>query len=462
MTTAKLVTALFILATFLYASSESKKKPTINTTHWIPVSISFRPFDLTATNGAFWLCGLNETIAVSQDDGRTWRVRHQNHDGEVLTKIEFVNEKVGHAAGTGGLLLTTTDGGQTWVGTRGVNDTIDDVSFVDAKTGIAQISDHVSLTSDGGDHWRLVEAMRDDPKVRPFSEIESVAALSLTRFAIALHQDQGENIVLSTDDAGKRWIPTHISNTFADTLVPHAGEFWAFGIEYLGREHNPYGGYSAPVTLHSPDGRNWEHGTRASNEVSGCNAQGCELSYGVIESLYEKAPRIWSAPQDSPVSGKWALVRDTVCTIAAGIKCGKALLSDAPQPMPDRDGPIEIAIDPSAPLVEGCLECRFSQVPAPHAVGPRGALIKGITARFMVNRDGSVRDVTVMGNIGSETSDAISSQVAQWIIAPTHKGFATVSRQEQLELVLLCQPSIPGWLGGGCTVALPRDLTPKH
>ncbi|WP_353072813.1 hypothetical protein [Tunturiibacter gelidiferens] len=88
--------------------------------------------------------------------------------------------------------------------------------------------------------------MMTDPKIRQFSQIESIAALSTTHYAVAAHQEQGENIIVSTTDGGESWIPTHIVNTFAGTLLPHEGEYWAFGIEYLGREHDPSGGYSAP------------------------------------------------------------------------------------------------------------------------------------------------------------------------------------------------------------------------
>jgi hypothetical protein len=53
-------------------------------------------------------------ILSSKDGGTTWETKHQNLDGEVLLDISFANERVGHVAGTGGLLLSTDDGGQTW------------------------------------------------------------------------------------------------------------------------------------------------------------------------------------------------------------------------------------------------------------------------------------------------------------------------------------------------------------
>ncbi len=50
----------------------------------------------------------------------------------------------GHAAGTGGLLLSTTDGGTTWIA-HNSGGTIQQFSFSDARNGIAQIGGVVKL-----------------------------------------------------------------------------------------------------------------------------------------------------------------------------------------------------------------------------------------------------------------------------------------------------------------------------
>jgi photosystem II stability/assembly factor-like uncharacterized protein len=83
-------------------------------TNWNVVASPFRPVNITAQGATIWVCGMDEMILSSKHGGTTWETKHQNPDGEILVDISFVNEKVGHAAGTGGLLLSTDDGGQTW------------------------------------------------------------------------------------------------------------------------------------------------------------------------------------------------------------------------------------------------------------------------------------------------------------------------------------------------------------
>jgi photosystem II stability/assembly factor-like uncharacterized protein len=192
--------------------------PKVNTSKWRSIALPFRPYNVTAFDGTLWVCGLNETIAVSNDRGISWRIQHQRQDGEVLLKIAFIDQNTGHAAGTGGIVLSTTNGGQTWSSHSG-DSTIDDFSFSGPNDGIAKVGGHASLTSDGGVHWQEISAMMTDPKIRQFSQIELIAALSTTHYAIAAHQEQGENIIVSTTDGGKSWTPTHIVNTFAGTLL---------------------------------------------------------------------------------------------------------------------------------------------------------------------------------------------------------------------------------------------------
>jgi hypothetical protein len=77
--------------------------------NWSVVSSPFRPVNIAAQGATIWVCGVDEMILSSSDGGATWETKHQNLNGEVLLDISFVNEKIGHAAGTGGLLLSTDD-----------------------------------------------------------------------------------------------------------------------------------------------------------------------------------------------------------------------------------------------------------------------------------------------------------------------------------------------------------------
>ena len=138
--------------------------------------------------------------------------------------------------------------------------------MADQRHGIRQVAGRVEMTADGGAHWTEVSALKNDEKVRSFSEILGLAALDASHAAITLHQPQGENGFLSTQDAGATWKFVHLENTFAGMLFTHAGEYWAFGIEYVHREVR--GGYEVPAALHSPDGEHWTRGPRATHEFS--------------------------------------------------------------------------------------------------------------------------------------------------------------------------------------------------
>jgi hypothetical protein len=145
-------------------------------------------------------------ILSSKDGGATWETKHQNPDGEVLLDISFVNEKVGHAAGTGGLLLSTDDGGQTWK-SHVAPGAVRAFSFADAVNGIAVIGEGqpssrvsssdqavpiegtVKITHDGGEHWEDIAAVNSE-ELRPFGQTLSIAALDSSHFLMLRRQPE--------------------------------------------------------------------------------------------------------------------------------------------------------------------------------------------------------------------------------------------------------------------------------
>jgi hypothetical protein len=433
------------------------KTPHVNTSQWTRVALPFRPISIAASGNAMWVCGANESIASSLDGGASWQMKHQRQFGELLLTVSFIDSKTGFAAGTGGILLSTLDGGETW-STHQAGSTIKQFSFSDAKHGIAETGEVVKLTDDGGDTWHELDALRNDEKVRPFSQIESVAALDPSHFAVALHQPQGENIILSTIDGGKSWVPLHIDNTFAGTLVVRDGKYWAFGIEYLGREHDPSGGYSAPVALYSNDGRTWQHGIRATTEFDGCNVQGCFLAQGVIEVLFDDTEKIWSLPQNHSTTPNWAMALGKTCIVSNELECGSAIESDAPQPPSKNSGPRTFQVQ-NRPLVEGCVACHLVPFKPDPDLPARPFAAKDVRVLLIVKRDGTIGRVSVEGVPGKRLSGEISEQISDWLIAPKHDGSGTTEAHYELRFVLSCFPDFPGHPGSGnCTVISPNQV----
>jgi len=426
--------------------------------NWRDVPMPFRPVNITAAGGTIWVCGADEMIVASTDGGVTWETKHQNRDGEVLLNIAFVDEKIGHAAGTGGLLLSTVDAGQTWKG-YSVGGTVRRFSFADAANGIAVVSSRVRqptdgtldqvqgaaaidgivrVTHDGGDHWQ--DVIRDDEKLRRFSEVLSVVALDPSRYLVAMREPEIENTYAVTQDAGKTWKPVHLDDVFAQSVFRHASEYWAFGIEYLDRKN--HGGYSAPVVLHSKDGETWAHGIRGPNEFTSCNVQGCYLWDGTIEDLYGAKEVFWALAQDDSLTEKWAIAAASVCTVDGILKCALATATDKPQPRPEPPGGIIISavLRGSGPFAEGCLECDAGPIiPDDPGLKGRGRVVASLTIR----RNGSVGSVSVAHAPNKRMTDDIAKELAKWLFEPAHEGPATIESYKVVPIDLLCI----GWPG---------------
>ena len=322
--------------------------PAVASHGWTVVRPFLKPMNIAAAQDTFWVCGAEETIASSSDGGATWTVRHRRAGGNTLLNIGFINDKIGHASGEDGLLLSTTDGGRTWDSHKLGPETVQAFSFANAVDGIALLSSHrgsigfgmlgevqgvpfldshVLLTRDGGQHWEDA-ALNANEELRPYTEVLSVATLNATHYLLGIRQPQVAVGYAVTTDGGETWKLVHIDNVYATRVFVHDGQYWAFGIEYLDRERG--GGYGAPVSLHSDDGITWTHGLRGPNEFPSCNSQGCYLRDGVVEDLYGTHERFWILPQDGTMTKTWAIAGDRACTIAQNIRCGPAEVTEQP------------------------------------------------------------------------------------------------------------------------------------
>jgi len=431
----------------------------------------FRPFNVTAVLNTLWVCGADEMIMASTDAGATWQLKHQNRDGEVLLNIGFVDAQIGHAAGTGGLLLSTNDGGETW-NSYSFGRTVRKFAFADAANGIVVISDLVrepnnglldevqgtaavngsmKITHDGGEHWQ--DALKDDKQFSRYSEVLSVAALDPSHYLVAMREPEVENIYGVTEDAGETWKRVHIDDVYAQAVFARGGEYWSFGIEYLDRKHG--GGYSAPVVLHSKDGETWTHGIRGPNEFSSCNVQGCYLWDGTIEEMYGDHEKNWALPQDGSLTSKWALVESTICTVGSSLKCAPGEITEKAQPRPVPEGGIFMAQSSRDSFADRCLECIVQPfVPDPPNVS--GAV--QIVAWLKINPDGSVADVSLDRVLNKAIAAEITKQIMEWVFEPIHKSSNPTQSQTSIDILLMCH----GWPGrpdsSRCTLSPGSDF----
>ena len=145
---------------------------------WQSSSPGFHPLAIVSNEGAFWVCGPNESIA-SSPDGENWTIHHRaSGAGAMLFGIEFFSAKFGYAYGTGGTVLFTSDGGDTWEAHHFGSDTILLASFSDPTHGLFRTAPSLYYL-DGNDSPQQI--------VQPADTLQRFA---FTPFLVALSPDK--------------------------------------------------------------------------------------------------------------------------------------------------------------------------------------------------------------------------------------------------------------------------------
>lgn len=98
------------------------------------------------------------TILVSDDGGRNWR-QAPTPTRATLTALHFIDAQHGWAAGHGGVLLETRDGGAQWtrLASLGADVVPFALHFEDERRGLAVGAfGYAAMTEDGGRNWKPV------------------------------------------------------------------------------------------------------------------------------------------------------------------------------------------------------------------------------------------------------------------------------------------------------------------
>lgn len=133
-------------------------------------------------------------------DGENWRQVGAPMSA-LLTRVSFVNDKIGYAGGHDAAILKTLDGGETWVLKNyqpELEQAIYDLYFFDANNGIAVGAyDLFWRTSDGGDSWERIDSPVGQGELHHYS----ITALADGTLLIA-----GERGMLArSTDRGETW-----------------------------------------------------------------------------------------------------------------------------------------------------------------------------------------------------------------------------------------------------------------
>ncbi|MEW6207891.1 MAG: YCF48-related protein [Acidobacteriota bacterium] len=186
-----------------------------------------------------WVAGYAGRIERTDDGGRTWKPQRVERQGEVINSIFFIDEHrgwaAGGAAGAGGLLLRTTNGGETWEQIEtGRVEAFWSVRFLGPDRGWAVGEDGIIVaTSDGGSSWTKQNGGT--------SRVLLGLAISPSGKMVAV----GEAGTILHSEDGMSWAAVRSPTTETLNAVAAAGDvFWAVG--------------SKGATLSSRDGgRGW-------------------------------------------------------------------------------------------------------------------------------------------------------------------------------------------------------------
>ena len=101
------------------------------------------------------LVGNGSAVTLSTDSGLSWSVSYPDQQARDIYSITFIDQNIGYIAGTGGLIMKSTDGGTNWIEQNsGVTTTLWDVEFVNSDTGfVAGASGTILYTNNGGINW---------------------------------------------------------------------------------------------------------------------------------------------------------------------------------------------------------------------------------------------------------------------------------------------------------------------
>jgi len=400
---------------------------------WESHDLPFRVLNLTSDGHSLWTCGADEGVAVSADNGVHWQVKHQTADGGLLLNIDFADSKFGYAAGTGGLLLTTVDGGESWVPHPGITETILQVSFGNPEHGIIRTPTSLLFTLDGGLHLSPVSEGQNSEDIKHFPYTFSLVALDSSHMAVMLKQGAAQyeaQSFLFTEDSGKTWRFLNLPNVTLYSFLRAKDRYWAVGTEVIHKDQ-PGGGYAVPVALYSSNGETWTHST---NNLSACKLEmctvcttsGCFSSNGVISRIFAEKTTYAAFSSNKELTPKWASTDSSVCFVGARLQCAPLTeLAQAPS-APGSPVPTVVAPGPlGAPIQEGprCLVCALDRI----FIDTKAQGSYTIKLTLVIAKNGTVASAEAQSAPTEEIKSRIEQQARQWIFEPYVKDGAAVS-----------------------------------
>lgn len=198
--------------------------------------------------GSRWVAVGDRGVVLLSDDGaKTHRQARSVPVDSTLTSVSFIDARQGWAVGHAGVIIHTTDGGETWSLQR--SDVREDrplfaVHFFDATRGVAVgLWSLVLTTHNGGVTWQAVQM--PIPEGAKKADLNLLGLFADPRGRIFAAAEKG--MVLRSDDQGQHWnyLATGYKGSFWTGVATQDGTLLVAGMRgSLYRSGN--------------DGRTWE------------------------------------------------------------------------------------------------------------------------------------------------------------------------------------------------------------
>ena len=419
-----------ILGVYLALACMGASAQQPSSSKWENVALPFRALDIASNGSSMWVCGTDEGIAFSTDGGEHWQVRYINPAGDVLLSAGFVGNEFGYAAGTGGLLLTTEDAGQTWSAHPAAPGAILQASFSDSRHGVIRTHSALLFTNDGGSTWSSVTV--DPDTLKEYSYPFALVALDAEHMAVMLKEGSAQydtQTFVVTRDGGKSWQTVNIPHVTLYSFLRANDKYWAIGTEVVHRER-PDGGYAVPVALDSSDGATWSHSNADLSSCRpglcvACTPEGCISSSDTITDFFGSDVGYLRIPQNPDLTARWAAAGSRMCFVGAALECTDIAPAEHAGP---GGGQEPVAVSPG-PLTTGraegpvCIDCALDRIIVDAKV--QGSFVLKLS--LGIAKNGTVTAVNVEGAPSSAIRAHVEQQARQWIFEPVLKNGHAVS-----------------------------------
>jgi hypothetical protein len=420
---------------------------------WHAVDVGFAPQVLMGKGQSMWAAGERESIAVSTDGGRHWTLKHSDARGALLLVLHFVDDKFGYAVGTGGKVLFTQDGGDTWSVQKLADATILQAAFGDAQHGVIRTMSALLSTSDGGKTWHPITPDNDPEWQKKFPYTDSLASLDKNHLAVRVSEGEfSDGEYLWTADGGATWSANYIPNVGVHGLIVADGAYFSIGHEVLGKE-KPGGGYGVAMSFRSHDGVQWEHvsmanGACKSEGCGGCTAQGCFAGPGAGVDLDNGKSWMATFPPHEGLSNQWARAGDSLCLLSGGaIECTAATMvqildtkDEKPITWESRSF-LPLGAHPPQGSGPQCIRCRLAPVFVTKT-GDSGAI--DIQIGFTLEPSGQVDNIEIVGKVPPDVLSQLRALTAGWLFEPVVENGKPVAKKFGMQgKIMIVNPEKP-------------------